>query len=158
MKIAFLTSGGNAPCLSSSIGRLLYNYNKLDNEIQAYGYINGFAGLLRGNKISLPMDLANTDYENLYKMGGSIIGNSRVKLTNKQDCIQKKLIDQDQDPLEVAAEQLIKDKIDILHPIGGDDTNSTARDLVNYINSRGIDITLVGIPKTSRITFSKFVL
>ena len=148
MKIAFLTSGGNAPCLSSSIGRLLYNYNKLDDKIEAYSYINGFAGLLMGNKISLPMDLANTDYENFYKMGGSIIGNSRVKLTNKQDCIQKKLIDKDQDPLEVASEQLIKDKIDILHPIGGDDTNSTARDLVNYINSRGVDITLVGIPKT----------
>ena len=148
MKIAFLTSGGNAPCLSSSIARLLYNYNKSGNKIEAYGYINGFSGLLRGEKISLPINLTDSDYENLYKMGGSLIGNSRIKLTNKQDCIDKKLINKDQDPLKVASEQLIKDKIDILHPIGGDDTNSTARDLANYIKSKGIDITLVGIPKT----------
>ena len=34
--------------------------------------------------------------------------------------------------LEVAANQLIKDKVDILFTIGGDDTNTTARDSKLY--------------------------
>ena len=29
-----------------------------------------------------------------------------------------------QDPQQVAADQLVKDKVDILHTIGGDDTNT----------------------------------
>ena len=35
--------------------------------------------------------------------------------------------------LEIAAQQLINDKIDILHTIGGDDTNTTAADLSNFL-------------------------
>tara|TARA_B110000263_G_C15299376_1_gene507176 strand:- start:778 stop:1983 length:1206 start_codon:yes stop_codon:yes gene_type:complete len=149
MKIAFLTSGGNAPCLSAAIGRLLYNYNHLDGNVEIIAYTNGFSGLLRGDSIEISLSDLNDDSFNIYyEYGGSPIGNSRVKLTNKDDCVNKKLIKNNQDPLDVAATQLIKDKIDILHPIGGDDTNTTARDLSNFINSKGLDITIVGIPKT----------
>ena len=148
MKIAFLTSGGNAPCLSATIGRLLYNYNNL-NDVQIIGYKNGFMGLLTGDFVEISLEDLNDDSFNLfYEYGGSPIGNSRIKLTNEEDCIKKKLIKKGQDPLEIAATQLINDKIDILHPIGGDDTNTTARDLSNFIKSRGLDITVVGIPKT----------
>ena len=149
MKIAFLTSGGNAPCLSAVIGRLLYNYNNLTDNVEVIAYKNGFIGLLTGDfvKISLS-NLENNNFDIFYEYGGSPIGNSRVKLTNKEDCVNRELIAEDQDPLEVAATQLINDKIDILHPIGGDDTNTTARDLSNFIKSRDIDITVVGIPKT----------
>ena len=148
MKIAFLTSGGNAPCLSAIIGRLLYNYNNLNN-VQIIGYENGFMGLLMGNSVEISLsDLNNDSFNLFYEYGGSPIGNSRVKLTNKEDCIKKKLIKKGQDPLEIAATQLINDKIDILHSIGGDDTNTTAGDLSNFIKSRGLDITVVGIPKT----------
>ena len=57
------------------------------------------------------------------------LGNSRVKLTNIDDCVKKGYIKKGQNPLEIAANQLKKDNIKILHTIGGDDTNSTAADL-----------------------------
>ena len=148
MKIAFLTSGGNAPCLNSSIGRLLSNFLNSDFNFTALGYLNGFTGLLRGESIELPLNLNTNQKNSFYIYGGSFIGNSRVKLTNIADCINKKLIKPNEIPLEVAANQLIKDKVDILFTIGGDDTNTTARDLRNYINQKNIEITVVGIPKT----------
>tara|TARA_B100000941_G_scaffold116997_1_gene82079 strand:+ start:210 stop:1397 length:1188 start_codon:yes stop_codon:yes gene_type:complete len=148
MKIAFLTSGGNAPCLNSSIGRLLSNFSNSDFSTSAIGYLNGFMGLLRGESIALPLNLSTNKMESFYFYGGSFIGNSRVKLTNIDDCINKKLVSPNETPLEVAANQLIEDKIDILFTIGGDDTNTTAKDLRNYINEKNIEITVVGIPKT----------
>ena len=148
MKIAFLTSGGNAPCLNSSIGRLLFHFSKIDNEVLAVGYLNGFSGLLKGNKINFPTKLSSDEIDIFYNLGGSLIGNSRVKLTNIDDCLKKGLINDGQIPLEIAADQLIEDKIDVLFTIGGDDTNITAKDLQNYINSKDVDITVIGIPKT----------
>ena len=62
----------------------------------------------------------------LTKHGGSPIGNSRVKLTNVADCVKRGLVKEGEDPLKVAADQLVKDGVDVLHTIGGDDTNTTA--------------------------------
>ena len=42
MKIAFLTAGGIAPCLSSSIGGLIENYNSSAPEAELIGYLNGY--------------------------------------------------------------------------------------------------------------------
>ena len=148
MKIAFLTSGGNAPCLNASIGRLLFHFSKIDKKVIAIGYLNGFAGLLKNNKINLPIEFLSNEIDTFYNLGGSLIGNSRVKLTNVNDCLKKDLINDGQIPLEMAASQLIKDQIDILFTIGGDDTNTTAKDLQNFIYSKNIDITVIGIPKT----------
>ena len=44
MKIAFLTAGGIAPCLSSSIGALINEYNQLAPEAEMIGYLNGYRG------------------------------------------------------------------------------------------------------------------
>jgi pyrophosphate--fructose-6-phosphate 1-phosphotransferase len=53
-----------------------------------------------------------------------------------------------QDPLHVAAEQLTRDGVDVLHTIGGDDTNTTAADLAAYLHENGYELTVVGLPKT----------
>ena len=147
MKVAFLTSGGIAPCLSSSIGRLMYNYSRINKNVEFIGYLNGYKGLLTDKKIILPNNLGN-QISVLYNFGGTFLGNSRVKLTNKEDCVKKGYINEHQDPLSVAALQLLKDNIDILHTIGGDDTNTTASDLVDYLKSENHKLTVVGLPKT----------
>ena len=127
-KIAFLTAGGIAPCLSSSIGALIERYNELAPDAELIGYLNGYQGLLLGKSIPFGDDVKK-NFDVLYEFGGSAIGNSRVKLTNVKDCTARGLVAEGQDPLQVAAEQLKADKIDILHTIGGDDTNTTAADL-----------------------------
>lgn len=147
MKIAFLTSGGIAPCLSASVGRLTKNYLTNYPDAEIIGYLNGYKGLLLGNSISFPKSLLeNTD--KFYQFGGSPIGNSRVKLTNIDDCIKKGYVKNGETPLEVAAKQLIKDEITILHTIGGDDTNITAADLSSYLKENNYNLTVVGLPKT----------
>ena len=147
MKIAFLTAGGIAPCLSSSIARLIYQYSKSNLDIKFYGYLNGYKGLLLGHKVEIPYSTVDK-VNDIYKFGGTFLGNSRVKLSNINDCIKNKYVKKDENPFEVAANQLIKDKIDILHTIGGDDTNTTAAELVQFLKLKEYELTVVGLPKT----------
>ena len=147
MRIAFITSGGIAPCLSATIGRLVKNYFENYPNAEIIGYLNGYKGLLLGRSISYPRSLLN-NIEKLYNFGGSPIGNSRVKLTNIDDCVKNGFVKKGEDPLKIAAEQLVKDNITILHTIGGDDTNTTAADLSNYLKKNNYRLTVVGLPKT----------
>ena len=84
----------------------------------------------------------------LHKHGGSPIKNSRVKLTNVKDCLKRGLVKEGENPLEVAARQLTKDGVTILHTVGGDDTNTTAADLAAYLAKNNYKLTVVGLPKT----------
>ena len=147
MKIAFLTAGGIAPCLSASIGALIEAYNTLAPQAELVGYLHGYRGLLLGNKIEIPASVREkTDI--LYEFGGSPIGNSRIKLTNAESCIKRRYIKEGEEPLKVAANQLMKDGINILHTIGGDDTNIMAAQLSFYLKENDYDLTVVGLPKT----------
>ena len=147
MKIAFLTAGGVAPCLSASLGALIQTYNELAPKADLLGYLHGYRGLLLGNSIEIPSSIRNkTDV--LFKYGGSPIGNSRVKLTNVENCVQHGYVKVGEDPVKVAADQLIKDKVNILHTIGGDDTNTMAAQLLFYLKDINYDLTVVGLPKT----------
>ena len=147
MKIAFLTAGGIAPCLSASIGGLIESYNSLAPDAELVGYLNGYKGLLTGQSISIPESVKKNSHI-LNSFGGSPIGNSRVKLTNVENCLQKGYINEGDNPLQIAAQQLIKDEVDILHTIGGDDTNTMAAELSFYLKNNNYELTVVGLPKT----------
>jgi len=147
LKIAFLTAGGIAPCLSASIGALIECYAEISPNTELIGYLNGYQGLLKGRFIEFPAN-ANKVANLLYKFGGSPLGNSRVKLTNTEDCVQRGLVKRGDLPLEVAAKQLQKDCVTILHTIGGDDTNTMAAELARYLSDNNYDLTVVGLPKT----------
>ncbi len=146
-KVAFLTAGGLAPCLSSSIGFLIDEYTRVAPEIELIGYINGYKGLLKGESIKVT-DEVRKNALILTRHGGSPVGNSRVKLTNVKDCVKRGLVKEGEDPLKVAADQLVKDGVDVLHTIGGDDTNTTAADLAAYLKKNNYNLIVVGLPKT----------
>lgn len=147
MRIGLLTAGGLAPCLSSAVGGLVARYAEQMPNAEIVGYLDGYAGLLKGNSIALGNE-ARAEAPALHRLGGSPLGNSRVKLTNTADCVRRGLVREGQDPLEAAAEQLTRDRISVLHTIGGDDTNTTAADLVAYLAAHGYNLTVVGLPKT----------
>jgi len=147
MKIAFLTAGGIAPCLSASIGALIEAYNESAPKAELMGYLNGYEGLLLGKSIAIP-PLVREKTDILYEYGGSPIGNSRVKLTNVKDCVKRGYVKEGEDPLKLAADQLVKDGVVILHTIGGDDTNTMAAQLSFYLKENDYDLTVVGLPKT----------
>src|SRR5687768_15883295 len=146
-RVALLTAGGYAPCLSSAVGGLIERYTELAPDVEIIAYKHGYHGLLTGDKIVVD-DATRASASVLHRFGGSPIGNSRVKLTNTADCVKKGLIAEGQDALQVAAERLSADGVDVLHTIGGDDTNTTAADLAAYLRSNGYQLTVVGLPKT----------
>ncbi|WP_432557542.1 pyrophosphate--fructose-6-phosphate 1-phosphotransferase [Granulicoccus sp. GXG6511] len=146
-KVALLTAGGFAPCLSSAIGGLIQRYSELSPDTEIIGYRHGYQGLLTGDFIRVT-DEVRANAGLLHEYGGSPLGNSRVKLTNIKDLTKRKLIEKGQDPLQVAADRLVADGVDVLHTIGGDDTNTTAADLAAYLAKHDYGLTVVGLPKT----------
>ncbi len=145
--VALLTAGGLAPCLSSAVGGLIERYTEVAPNVRIIAYRNGYAGLLTGESVEVTDDVRALAGR-LHAFGGSPIGNSRVKLTNIDDCVRRGLIQPGQDPLHVAAQQLSRDGIDVLHTIGGDDTNSTASDIEAYLRSNDYQLSVIGLPKT----------
>ena len=146
-KVALLTAGGFAPCLSSAVAGLIQRYTQVAPEVEIIAYQHGYQGLLKGDYLSVS-DTVRTRADRLYAFGGSPIGNSRVKLTNTKDLVKRGLVPKGSDPLKVAAARLIADGVDVLHTIGGDDTNTTAADLAAYLAEHNHPLTVVGLPKT----------
>ena len=146
-KVGILTAGGLAPCLSSAVGGLIERYSEIAPEVEILCYRSGYKGLLLGDSIPVTAEIRQ-NAAILHRFGGSPIGNSRVKLTNVKDCLKRGLIREGEDPQKVAADQLVRDGIDILHTIGGDDTNTAAADLATFLRRNDYDLTVIGLPKT----------
>lgn len=146
-RVALLTAGGLAPCLSSSVASLIQRYTEIAPEVEIIAYRNGYRGLLLGDSLTITPEM-RAQVHLLHEHGGSPIGNSRVKLTNIEDCVKRGLVAVGQDPQEVAAAQLVADKVDVLHTIGGDDTNTAAADLSAYLAHNNYGLAVVGLPKT----------
>lgn len=198
VNVAMMTSGGLAPCLSASIAQLVKYWAEALKAGEITGltfrfYIGGYKGLLSGDSYVLE----EADWpkcEALLKLGGSPIGNSRVKvrnekkegrnlkwldihqpktwltqhtthvstlftivftlyylqLTNIEDCKKRGFIKEGETPLEVAAQQLLKDQIHVIHTIGGDDTNTQAAHLSDYLlEKHDGKVIVIGMPKVS---------
>jgi pyrophosphate--fructose-6-phosphate 1-phosphotransferase len=111
-------------------------------------YRSGYKGLLTGDSFVVTQDeLSKLGI--LHDLGGSPIGNSRVKLTNVKDCIARGYVKEGDTALETAAQRLLADQINVLHTIGGDDTNTQAAELSKYIlEQHGGKVVVVGMPKT----------
>jgi pyrophosphate--fructose-6-phosphate 1-phosphotransferase len=65
------------------------------------------------------------------------------------DCVKRGFIQEGEDPLEAAAQQLMKDGINVIHTIGGDDTNTQAAVLSKYLMDKHHgSVIVIGMPKT----------
>lgn len=56
-KVAILTAGGLAPCLSSAIGGLIERYTEIDPSIEIICYLSGYKGLLLGDSIKVTPEM-----------------------------------------------------------------------------------------------------
>ena len=140
---------GLAPCLSHSISCLLQHYLSLPNPLTITLYLSGYHGLLMRQSIVLNDRTMIKEYSDaIFGLGGSVIGNSRVKLTNVEDCVKRGFVQVGEDPLTRACEILSEDGIDVLHTIGGDDTSTQAAEIARRLKVKGYDLTVVGLPKT----------
>ena len=129
-KAAIVTCGGVCPGLNnvirSAVMEFYYNYGVR----QVYGIRYGYAGL--NPKIGLPpMELTPKSVSDIHEKGGTILGSSRG-----------------QQPSDIIAEFLVDQKINILLCVGGDGTLRGALDVAKEVQSRGLNLAVVGIPKT----------
>src|SRR5580765_7702005 len=99
-KVALLTAGGYAPCLSSAVGGLIERYTELAPEVEIIAYRHGYQGLLEGDSVRVTPEI-RARAGLLHEYGGSPIGNSRVKLTNVKDLVERGLVAEGADPLQV---------------------------------------------------------
>lgn len=153
INVGMMTSGGLAPCLSSSIAHLVHYWSEALKEGKIAGltirlYRDGYKGMLIGDSVLLPEGKWG-EASCLHELGGSPIGNSRVKLTNIKDCVKRGFVPEGETPLEVASQTLLADKINVIHTIGGDDTNTQAAELSKYLlEKHNGKVIVVGMPKT----------
>lgn len=123
-RIGLLTSGGDAPGMNAAINGIVDEARKHD--IEVYGYLEGYAGLIDNNYIVL----TGENVKPHHGIGGTFLGSSRSE-EFKQEAVQAKVV-----------ERLKKDDIEALIVIGGDGSYRGALSL----SKRGIQT--IGIPGT----------
>ncbi len=69
-RVALLTAGGFAPCLSAAVGGLIQRYTEVAPEVEIIAYRYGYQGLLSGDSIVIG-DEVRAGADVLHRFGGS---------------------------------------------------------------------------------------
>jgi phosphofructokinase-like protein len=125
-RVGILTGGGDCPGLNAVIRGVVRKAVKVHGN-QAVGFRYGWAGVVEGDCFTL--DLHNTS--GILPRGGTILGSSRTNPYAIDGAVDK------------IKETLAVEAIDMLIPIGGEDTLGVARRL----HDEGV-VNIVGVPKT----------
>ena len=131
-------SGGPTAVINSSLaGAVEYGLQckKIGN---IYGMINGIEGLLEENIIDLTSMFYNLPHEvnRLKHSPAMFLGSCRYKLSNNED------------EFKTIFDILEKYNVGYFIYTGGNDSMDTVKKLSDYTAANGIDIKVVGIPKT----------
>lgn len=127
---AILTAGGLCPGLNDVIKGLTRTLMVRYNVPIVFGIRYGYQGLnpSYGHE---PMMLTPDLVDDIHESGGTVLGSSR----GRQDEV-------------IMVETLKRMNINVLFCIGGDGTLRCAHDIVREIERRGLNISVIGIPKT----------
>ncbi len=135
-KVAILANGGDVSGFNAVIRGIVKTAE--ENNIECYGFIDGYRGLLNNNFVRLDGERISSG---ILHTGGSIIGSS----TNA-NVFNYKVEENGQVVYKDLSEQCIKNVkdngFDCIFTLGGDGTQKSARDF----SIRGLNI--IGIPKT----------
>lgn len=138
-RVAILANGGDVAGFNAVIRAILKTAE--NNNIECYGFIEGYKGLLDNNYVKLSTSNSQ-NASGILPKGGSIIGSStntnvfNYKVQMPDGSIEYK------DLSEQCVQNIKNDGIDCLFTLGGDGTQKSARDF--YL--RGINV--IGVPKT----------
>mmetsp|Transcript_60624 Transcript_60624/g.120011 ORF Transcript_60624/g.120011 Transcript_60624/m.120011 type:complete len:525 (-) Transcript_60624:219-1793(-) len=153
-KVAMLSTPGMAE--PESVSYLIANYARFHPNAEIIGYVNGYQGLLMGETIAITAEHAKR------VAGGNLL--TLVKSSTVQDplivvdlksavnepslAVNRGMIQEGDEPMKVAAEQIKKDGIQVLHSIGGFETTMAAAELATYLAKDGYELCVVALPKT----------
>ncbi len=133
IRIGMLTSGGDCQALNAAmrgVAKTLYNSNE---EVEIYGFLNGYQGLIHGRFRLLTYD----DFSGILTKGGTFLGSSRTPFKMIQ------VIEEDGiDKVAAMKQTYYKLQLDCLVVLGGNGTHKTA----NLLSEEGLNV--VTLPKT----------
>jgi len=125
-----VTCGGLCPGINNIIRGVVNSMHYWYKCEKIYGFMYGYRGMIEKNDPK-PIILDPKTVEDIHLKGGTVLGSSR----GNQD--SEKIVD-----------YLEKLKISVLFVIGGDGTMRGAHEIFEITESRKLDISVVGIPKT----------
>lgn len=130
-------SGGPTAVINSSLAGVIDYALGCDEIDNIYGMINGIEGFLNGNIMNIGEFFHNKPQRlNRLKMTPAMyLGSCRLKLTTEEQ-------------LANIVDMLEKYNIGYFIYIGGNDSMDTVKKLADYTKAKGIDIKVVGVPKT----------
>lgn len=132
LKVGVVLSGGQAPGGHNVICGLFDGLKKINPKNKLVGFLGGPGGILE-NKT---MELTSSIIDKYRNTGGfDMIQSGRTKIETEEQFQKTK-------------EVLLQNKIDALVIIGGDDSNTNAALLAEYFKSQGLNINVIGVPKT----------
>lgn len=138
--IAVAQSGGPTCAINSSLAGVFVEARKQPLINTIYGSRNGIYGIINDNLIDLSTVLKNDEDVELLKCTPSTaLGSCRYKLPD---------VEKDESVYETIIRQFEKYNIKAFFYIGGNDSMDTVAKLSKYIKLKGLDIKVIGIPKT----------
>lgn len=133
-RIGLLTSGGDCQGLNPALrGVAKALYEEFDNDIELYGIIDGYRGLIYGEHRVMKPD----DFSGILRTGGTILGTSRQPFKYMRTVDENSV-----DKVAAMKENYKKLKLDALVILGGNGTHKTA----NLLAGEGLNV--VTLPKT----------
>ncbi len=132
VRVGVVLSGGQAPGGHNVIAGLLDGLKKANSKNKLFGFLGGPSGIVDNKFIEITPALMK-DYRNTG--GFDLIQSGRTKIeTDEQLCAAK--------------DNLLANKMDALVVVGGDDSNTNACVIAEYLKKQGVDVTVIGVPKT----------
>jgi 6-phosphofructokinase 1 len=130
LKCGIVTCGGLCPGLNDVIRAIVMSLHYHYGVRTIFGFRYGYEGLSSRYK-HVPLNLTPENVNNIHQMGGTILGSSRG-------------------PQDIAdmLDTLVDRDVSILFTIGGDGTLRGSQSIAEEINRRGLQISVIGIPKT----------
>ena len=132
-RIGMLTSGGDCQALNAAMRGVVKCLSNSDEQIEIYGFNNGYRGLIYGDFRML----TGQDFSGILTKCGTILGSSRTpfKLIREPD-------ENGIDKVEAMKQNYYKLKLDCLVILGGNGTHKTA----NLLRTEGLNV--ITLPKT----------
>ena len=132
VRVGVVLSGGQAPGGHNVIGGLLDGLKKANAKNKLFGFLGGPSGIVDNKFVEITPALMK-DYRNTG--GFDLIQSGRTKIETPEQ-------------LAAAKNNLLKNKMDALVVVGGDDSNTNACVIAEYLKQQGVAISVIGVPKT----------
>ena len=133
LRVGFLTSGGDCQALNATMRGIAKGLYELFDEVEIYGFLEGYKGLMRGNYIKMKP----ADFSGIINKGGTILGSSRQPFKLMGEPTEDGL-----DKVKSMKDTYKKLKLDCLCVLGGNGSQKTA----NLLSEEGLNV--IGLPKT----------